>query len=279
MTARIVVAIDGRAAGDRAIDWVARRLAHVPAEVTVFQAIDVPPLPLRLSEHMDTMQRVARSIADSASDALRSAAPDARIESRIEEGEPVDLIDRASADSDLVVVGTNGSHGPFLPSTRAVRIAATAQSPVVVVPDRPLGDREGIVVGVDGSESSVHALAFAAAEADARGERLIALTTWRQPVYLGYEGAWPTDLAADLAQYAEEQAAIELAGLASTYPDLVVERRVVEASGADALIDASEDATLVVVGSRGLGGVRRLLLGSVSHALVQHARGPVAVVR
>lgn len=279
MTEKIIVAVDGRAAGERAVEWVARRTSRRRAEITVFQAIDVPPLPIGLGEHLDAMRRVADSIAEAACDTLRAAAPDAVVVSRIEEGEPVELIERASAGVDLLVVGTNGSLGPFLPSTRAVRIAASASCPVVVVPDRGLAGRSGVVVGVDGSESSVHALAFAAAEADARGEPLIALTTWRQPVYLGYEGAWPIDLGADLAQHAEEQAAIELAGLASTYPDLVVERRVVEASSVDALVAASEDASLVVAGSRGLGRVRRLLLGSVSHGLVQHARGPVAVVR
>ncbi|ALJ20361.1 universal stress protein [Microbacterium sp. No. 7] len=278
MAERILVAVDGRAAGDRAVEWTAARAARTHAHVTVFQAVEVPAV-LRSTEHRTAMHRVADSIAANALATLGAAAPGIVVEARTEEGDPVDLLEQVSADVDLIVVGTNGSRGPFQPSTRAVRIAASAASPVVVVPDAPLDGREGVVVGVDGSESSAHALAFAAAEADARGERLIALTTWRQPVYLGYEGAWPVDLASDLAQYAEEQAAIELAGLASQYPDLVVERRILEASGAEALVAASEDASLVVVGSRGLGPVRRLLLGSVSHALVQHARGPIAVVR
>lgn len=278
MTERILVAVDGRPAGARALEWAAARAAGSEAELTVLQAIDLPGPPVGTREHAAAIERVAESIGDAALATLLAAGVTSA-RSVIERGDVVDVIEQASQEADLVVVGTNGSSGPFLPATRAVRIAAASTSPVVVVPDADVAGRSGVVVGLDGSPSSAAALAFAAAEADRTGERLVALSTWMPPAYLGYDQVWSSELSDALGEQAGRRAAIEIAGLAQRYPDLVVERRVVEAGAADALVAASEDSALVVVGSRGLGRVRRLLLGSVSHALVQHAKGPVAVVR
>lgn len=278
MSETIVVAVDGRPAGDRALRWAARRAAGRDAEITVTQAVDVPGPPIGTREHAAAIERVAERIGDAAlATLLEAGVTTAR--SVIERGDVVDVIEHASQGADLVVIGTNGSSGPFSPATRAVRVAAVATPPVVIVPDLDADHRHGVVVGLDGSAASLRALQFGAAEAVRSGEPLIALSTWRLPGYLGYEQAWPTDLRDALAEAAEQQSATEVAGLSETYPDLVVERRVFEGAPTDVLVEVSAEAALVVVGSRGLGRVRRLLLGSVSQAVVQHARGPVAVVR
>jgi len=70
-----------------------------------------------------------------------------------------------------------------------------------------------------------------------------------------------------------------LAGWSEKYPDVEVRRRVVRDRPAAELVDLSRTARLVVVGSRGRGGVRGLLLGSVGHALIHHAHCPVLVAR
>ena len=70
-----------------------------------------------------------------------------------------------------------------------------------------------------------------------------------------------------------------VAGLARTHPGLSVRKQLVLEQPAHALVEASRKARLVVVGSRGLHGVARMLLGSVSHTTVIHAVGPVMVVR
>ncbi|WP_258563551.1 universal stress protein [Streptomyces phytophilus] len=78
---------------------------------------------------------------------------------------------------------------------------------------------------------------------------------------------------------ARELDAEAVAGAEKTYPGVRVERTAVEGSARELLIEASRDAGLLVTGARGRGGFTGLLLGSVSHALLQHAHCPVAVVR
>lgn len=132
-----------------------------------------------------------------------------------------------------------------------------------------------IVVGVDGSETSVGALRWAVAEARLRGTGLVVLTAWHVP-YAGLEplvAGLDPEVFLRAARTAQESA---LAAVDTTGVD--IERRLVEGGAGPALLEAARDAELVVVGTRGHGGVLGLLLGSVSHAVVQHAPCPVVVV-
>lgn len=86
----------------------------------------------------------------------------------------------------------------------------------------------------------------------------------------------------DLASIEQEEALLLdglLAGAGAAEPDVVVHHRVVRGNPVTVLVEASRDADLLVVGSRGRGGFRGLLLGSVSRAVLHHAGCPVAVVR
>jgi nucleotide-binding universal stress UspA family protein len=141
------------------------------------------------------------------------------------------------------------------------------------------GPQAPVVVGVDCSTESTLALRFALDAASASDARLIAIyvcqglptadlgpTTWWR-----YE---PEQAEAEARRVLAEQ----LAGCAAEYPQLVIERRpVLGLNPGEALVDASRDAGLVVVGSRGRGGFTGLLLGSTSHSLIHHAHCSVAV--
>jgi len=141
------------------------------------------------------------------------------------------------------------------------------------------GDRRGtIVVGVDGSESSLRALAWAVAEADLRGAEVDLLHSWSYAA-LGYEGTVApmlSDLRDELV--AEAQAVLDDACSAVAHEGVVVHPRIAHGSPARSLIDAAEGADLLVVGSRGRGGFRGLLLGSVSQQCAPHAPCPVVIV-
>lgn len=140
-----------------------------------------------------------------------------------------------------------------------------------------------IVVGVDGSEGAQAALAWAAAEARLRGARLRAVHAWHLPAAAYGSGGfvppigmtWEDDLA-DAAKGGLEKALGEAAGILN---GIEVEHRIGEGSAAVVLTEAAEDADLLVIGSRGLGGFKELLLGSVGHQCAQRSPCPVVIVR
>jgi nucleotide-binding universal stress UspA family protein len=139
-----------------------------------------------------------------------------------------------------------------------------------------------IVVGVDGSDGGAAALEFAAGEAAFRGARLRIVSAWQMPtVAYGSSGFAPPldpttwDAFPVLAQQVVDEA---LAAARKLQPSLEAEALAVHGQAADVLLEQGADAALIVVGRRGLGGFRSLLLGSVSQQVVQHATCPVVVV-
>jgi len=140
---------------------------------------------------------------------------------------------------------------------------------------------ETIVVGVDGSEGGAAALEFAAGEAAFRGARLRIVSAWQVPIVTaGVDFTPPLDAATwDAVRLRAQDFADEaLASVKKQHPSLEGEASAVQGQAADVLLEQSRDATLIVVGRRGLGGFRSLLLGSVSQQVVQHATCPVVVV-
>ncbi|HSK15401.1 MAG TPA: universal stress protein [Gaiellaceae bacterium] len=149
-----------------------------------------------------------------------------------------------------------------------------------------------VVVGVDGSPGASAALRFALDEARLRGAVLHVVHAWRVPLYAaapepGFVGmpAPTAELDEEVEQALAEDAERALAGALTelrreTGDDLGVEARAEAIRGAPAhvLLEAAEDADLLVLGARGLGGFKGLLLGSVSQQCVQHARCPTTVV-
>jgi nucleotide-binding universal stress UspA family protein len=138
-------------------------------------------------------------------------------------------------------------------------------------------DESRIVVGVDGSEGSKKALRWAAHQAGLTGATLEAVIGWEYPAFYGWAPAIPDDV--DLGQIAAD--ALERAIAEVFGPDRPARlvTRVVSRHPALALVEASEGAELLVVGSRGYGGFADALLGSVSTFCVHHADCPVTVIR
>jgi nucleotide-binding universal stress UspA family protein len=136
----------------------------------------------------------------------------------------------------------------------------------------------GIIVGVDGSDHSQRALAWALREAQVRDVPLTVITV--SPAIVSYWGAvsYPEGkLDKEQArQDVEADVAKAVSSLSGTAPQVDVQ--MAAGSPATALIEAAQDDDLLVVGSRGSGGFARLMLGSVSSQVVQHAPCPVVVV-
>jgi nucleotide-binding universal stress UspA family protein len=154
----------------------------------------------------------------------------------------------------------------------------TAGTDPELTPGRRLVGMTVIVVGVDGSESAAQALQWADREATLRNWPVTAVLAW------GFLDQHHPDLDDRFdPSYGETEASHALdayvdRALGPTRSGAVRKRTICDLPSA-ALLRSSRDASLLVVGARGLGGFRELLLGSVSHACVHHAAGPVAVVR
>jgi nucleotide-binding universal stress UspA family protein len=144
-------------------------------------------------------------------------------------------------------------------------------------------DMQEIVVGIDGSDASKQALRWAVEEARAHGARVTAVHAWESPPPVPDVAPMPAidfvNVIPELRTAAEKLVTDVVEEVVGDDTSVTVELAAVEASPANALIDAAREADLVVVGSRGLGGFKALVLGSVSHQVAQHAPCPVVIHR
>lgn len=214
----------------------------------------------------------------------RSVEPEVEVAHAVVTGEPLMVLEAQSREAALVVVGSRGLGGfeGLLLGSTAVHLAAHGHCPVLVARNRS-GPAGHVLVGVDGSPAGDAAVEFAFAEAARREEPLTALhawTLWTASLSALQDERTPyTDPQGELEDAEERLVAEALAGRAERYPGVVVEHEVVRGGAREALVEASGDAGLLVLGARGRGGFAGLLLGSVSQALLHHAHCPVVVVR
>lgn len=225
----------------------------------------------------DTARREVEELVRSAAAKAAADRPGRTVHGEVFDGPPAMVLQERSAEAGMLVLGSRG-HGGFaglLAGSTAVSVAAHAHCPVVVVRDGQAATSGPVVVGVDGSASSLRALGFAVERAAQRDVPLRVLRAWGPPGDRWVPGFDPQEAAATERAAAEQ----ELAQWRKTFPDVPVELRVPPGNPAALLVEASREAQLVVVGSRGRGGLRGMLLGSVSQQLIHHSRCPVAVVR
>jgi nucleotide-binding universal stress UspA family protein len=138
-------------------------------------------------------------------------------------------------------------------------------------------EEQAVVVGIDGSASSKQALAWALRYADTAGLPVTAVLAWEIPA--NYGTAAMVLPAAEFAEGAQRELKQVVDEVAVAYPQVRVEKRIVEGHPAKVLLKEAEHAQLLVVGSRGHGGFVGAILGSVSHYCVTHAHCPVLVLR
>ncbi|MGC4846106.1 universal stress protein [Micromonospora sp. DT15] len=276
--AEILVGYDGSTDASMALNWAideARhsgqpvRLAYVFEWLTVASWVGPGVAPGVWPD--DTARRQVDDLVRKAAADATAANPGLTITGEVYDGPPALVLQERSADAGMLVLGSRG-HGGFgglLAGSTAVSVAAHAHCPVVVVRDGADKALAGpVAVGVDGSEPSLVALGFAAERAAQRQVPLRVLHAWTPGP--NAEAGVP-----------DERAAVEqaLEPWRRTFAELTIAVDLVPTSPAAMLIEASRDAQLVVVGSRGRGGLAGMLLGSVSQQLIQHAHCPVAVVR
>jgi nucleotide-binding universal stress UspA family protein len=196
-------------------------------------------------------------------------------------GSPVPTLVDRSKDTDLLVVGCHGRTGlrERLLGSVSTGLLHHAHCPVAVVhgetPPHEQSAQLPVLVGIDGSRASEVATAIAFDEASWRGVDLVALHAWADEdmsLYTSMEES-------ALRSAANKTLAESLAGWQDRYPEVAVHRLVELDNPASHLLDRSQHAQLVVVGSHGRGGFAGMLLGSVGTAVAQAAHVPVIVAR
>jgi len=287
----VVVGVDGSRPSTMAVRWAVREATMRNVGLTVVHVSHPPILgngaPISAELHRLHEEGARKVIADAITVAEDSVQEGTRpeIDTELLFAEPVSTLVGLSKEAHMMVVGCRGQAAlqRALLGSVSTGLVHHAHCPVAVIHDEApilLGILLGpsqlpVVVGIDGSPASELATAIAFDEASFRGVDLVALHAWADAEVSGV----PSMEWSALQSAAQEILAERLAGFQERYPDVTVHRRVVFDRPARHLLEESESAQLVVVGSHGRGGFAGMLLGSVSTALVHAARIPVIVAR
>ncbi|WP_406335073.1 universal stress protein [Streptomyces sp. NBC_00203] len=298
MPRTVTVGLDGSPEGRAAAEWAAReaKLRGLPLKVVhVWEPVPEPmaQAPLLGAE---TQQHWSEGIPREAATGIRIRHPEVEVVMEQHSGRPAEVLPGAAKDAELLVLGSRGMSGVggFMVGSVGLAVVAHAECPVVLVrageqaADEHTMDPAGIpsasapfrpvVLGLDATNPDDALIGFAFEAALLRGTSLRVVHGWNEPPYIAY--GMPPDLEMNARIAAEEAAAVAdvLRPWRQKFPAVEVVEDSLSGRAANHLVDASREASLVVVGRR----VRRSPLGGhigpVTHAVLHHATAPVAVV-
>jgi nucleotide-binding universal stress UspA family protein len=281
----VVVGVDGSPTSDLALDWAREEATRkgLPLHIIHAFSFGYPMTSIGFGYAIEGLSDLADGVRNDAISRVHRANPELVVTWEQPAIGPAGALVEASETADTLVVGARGMsavRGVLLGSV-SVQVAAHARCPVVVVRERPAPPSENapVVVGVDGSASSTNAISYAFEQASSRDVGLTVVHAWWLDHLEGASAAaiWTVDWQA----FAQEERALvaeSLAGWQEKYPDVAVRRHSVRGLPVEALARQSENACLVVVGTRGRGGFGGLLLGSVSQGVMHRTQCPVAIV-
>ncbi|HVW43247.1 MAG TPA: universal stress protein [Amycolatopsis sp.] len=286
MNGPVVAGIDGSPGSRRALLWAADEAARRHAPLAIVHAFGVPDafygesLPPR--DWLDARSAESEDLLRASAEAATAQHPGLTVRTESSLDAPIPLLLQRSGAARMLVVGSagRGFFGDLLSGSVAGALAAHARCPFAVVRGEDRDDEAPVVVGVDGSPANQPALALAFEEAALRGVPLVALHSWSDSDSGQVFSASRAALDFEPLREAETRVLAEsLAGWREKFPDVTVRRVAEQDRPRHQLLEWSSRARLVVVGSRGRGGFRGLLVGSTTYALLHHASCPVLIAR
>ena len=284
----IVVAVDGSPASDAATCWAARDAALRNVPLTVVSVVTTPtatfppvPYPDSLGARLEEQGRKAAADAVKMAEDAMPTDRKVAVKSKVVFSTPAQALVKMSDEAEMIVVGSSGkgvlARGVL--GSVSSSVVRHANCPVAVIRDEDLlmpdPQHAPVLVGIDGSPASELATEIAFGQASRRGVELIALHAWSDVPAFDLEGLdWSALVSAEERTFADS-----LVGWQERYPNVTVQRVVVCDEPARQLIEKSQSAQLVVVGSHGRGAFDRMVLGSVSNTVLHSVRIPVIVAR
>ncbi|MFF2516563.1 universal stress protein [Streptomyces sp. NPDC058086] len=298
MSRNVTVCLDGSPESRAAAEWAAReaklrglplRLVHVwePVPEPMAQA---PLLGAETQQHWS--ERIPRETAEG----LRLRHPGVHVDMEQIAGRPTDALVEAAIHAELLVLGSRGLSGigGFLGGSVGMSVIAQTETPVVLVrageqaADEHEKDPVGIpsaataygpvVLGLDTDHPDEAVIAFAFEEATCRDTALRVVHGWNLPPYFAYGLPADPELNAELGRQEAAALAEVLRPWRQKYPDVEVVEESRSGSPANHVVDASREASLVVVGRRKRRSPIGAHIGPVTHAVLHHATSPEAVV-
>lgn len=284
----VAVGYDGTPHSDVALAWAVRHAVALERPLLVIHAVGVPISGYRaaygLPEDRATSRTAGRAVLDGGLAAARAIDRSVVLREHLALGPARDVLRESASGAHVLVLGSRGHGGlaAYVLGSVSAGVAETAPCPVVVVrsPEHANASSEyagRVVIGLDGTELSQHALAAAFEYASWDRRPLTVLHAWDEAGHWRDLDAYP-HLAETNASHTR-QVAEALSGFGEKYPDVEVMVRQEPAEAGEALLAASRDADLVVVGARGRGDTAAMLLGSVSRRVLERAHCPVMVAR
>ena len=284
----VLVGVNGSTDSDRAVDWASDYASMTNRRLVVLHGtgfVGVRPNAQDLLEAERVALEAGRLIVGAAVDRAVERHPELSPEGVVDVGDPPTVLLERAKDAAVLVVGSRRDEA-FKQLFGSVSLGVTRHAACPVVVARPPVREDGgplldrVVLGLDGTAASRDAAAFAFEYAALSNLPLVIVHGEWERLSRGSSvlGLLSSGQERGLSEDEEISIAETIAGLPEQYPDVDFREAHRTADPAEALIDASETAKLVVVGARGLGAAKAFVLRSVSTALVEHAHCPVAVV-
>jgi nucleotide-binding universal stress UspA family protein len=276
----VVVGVDSSAEAKQALHWAARYAKTAQLPLRVVTAVELPEVVGRaatleelagLDEHRAEAERWLQRIALGSSE-----TKDVEVEFDVMTGHAVAALTEHSRSAAALVVGARGAGAIRRAVLGSVSsgVVHHAHCPVVVVRRSGSENNGRVVVGIDGSESSIDALNWAADYVRAVDGNLTLVSAWDWPTL------WEVPVLVNgFDPRTETKEKVETAAQATGLLDGQLRTVVGKGEPARVILEEAEGADLVVVGSHGLGGFAGMLLGSVSDRVLHRATCPVVVVR
>ena len=287
-TKPVIVAVDGSEQSLLAVEWAALearrhgsslRIVSAPAELPRMHAYHASP-----AEIAAALRGISARALDVAITRSEEVAPGVPVDTDLLTGPPAVAVADCGSDASVLVVGARGTGGfaAMMLGSVSRYVSTWAPCPVVVVREETTAVHCEIAVGIRDPEDVAGTLAFAFEEAARRGADLVAVHTWywlpATSLASGPGGALRPPDPAQISAEANRHLAAAFEQWHGKYPEVRVRQDVIRGHPGRVLASYSARADLVVLGRHGQPAAPGPGIGSIQHAVLDHAHGPVAVV-